>query len=335
MLLLSLGMQQPALPDLLAKAQPVIATNGWTEWQATVGIYHWISPRSFVYITGRNGLEFPPMRHPDKTLHSYDLATGKSHVLQQLSWKVNELQLSVSRIATSPSGTRWLFGGAVDRHTQWFVFNLDGTQLASWQRDDEATAHDRMKWTWAKWADNNTICESKKANNLKSVRLIEHHLSDLAHPRSWVVRGETDKDLIIDPNYYTSSEAVWMIAYEGKAEFSARPLGKSGPERAWRVSMPPHTVFCDCTISTDRKRILWFLTSEPIYPNGQNSAPIYKKVSFWESPPSGPITHCIGEIRFKPGQEANEWQYLGGMEWNPDGKSFSFVYKRQLYLVKI
>jgi len=210
------------------------------------------------------------------------------------------------------------------------VVGLDGTVLARWRRHAESPwnrAED--DYSFVEWsADGSAIYESEAKSNSKVlwwVRTLakpseEKQLPTIKLPStsSW---PSPERVFGVNPQMDEPKTGDIFLLSWGRGQLVLANENHPSEVTTVTPTLSPGTTDAYAYVSPDHRKILWQCVAYPA-----------RWASFWITNCYGRDAKPLGHIDLRVG---NDWQLFGGIQWLPDGKSFSYTWNRNLYQVQL
>lgn len=316
-------------PALLSKSTRLLDVGKWKEFQLSVGEYIWISNSTILALTSNDSRAL------------INVSTKKATPLQ------GGVLRGLPFLASSPDRTKfvdWHFKG---REFKWRVTDVTGTQnFGDWATTShqDQPGMDVLDFSYVRpatfWTSDNRIYQTEgwSDNQGAHIQVVER---DPAGP-------ETANNLAL-ANFKELFAPIGI--YDGKV-LAAEQYGASSttyPLQEWDLAAPAKTLrqwtirgprgmmILEYIPSPDYRRAIWMMGKPGRHAFDEEGYP-YRAISLWVSGLHGENMSEVGEIDFETEDvnvQMREHQYFGGLQWNPDGRRASFIYRRKLYLVSL
>lgn len=225
----------------------------------------------------------------------------------------------------------------------YIAATLNGIQKARWAPGDDSYSplwlHDSRHWLEA-------VYKSSGAGNLTNLTL--HDCSNPKVRTRLPVPVEADT---LTPVGINQKEQMVYIQWDYQKSYDfldcyeqnlTSPI-PSGQKR--RIRLPYHAALRDVEISPRGDRLAWWLQYEHVLPGASMLHRVYpaypvkpqSMLSLWTSRADGTEMNEVGHIPILPGSDSDPGSlshyYPINIQWTPDEKHLSFVYKDALYTV--
>ncbi|MEI7984041.1 MAG: hypothetical protein WCI55_00310 [Armatimonadota bacterium] len=257
----------------------------------------------------------------------------------KLAKVINDSSGSVESISVSPNGEKVLWESYKDKQSSWSIANIDGSEYKQFPRRKTSmivSNHGPDDETIAFWStDSKSVFESIiDFGDGAFTRLWSRPIDSINKERSYpLAKGYVD----------------WQPVMIGKnLAFAKSGLANGGPRssvgfitwnienpkltrKAWTVNVPKGRTIVNFSHSPSGTEILWDLSVKASKePQSWDS----KGEEFWVSDVRGKSWKQVYRIDFDPKNAGADASALGGVMWRPDGRAFSYIYKKKLYLVE-
>jgi hypothetical protein len=314
------------------------------------GSYHWLSDQEALNIrgvhtkatSGANSSVFMITSFGSPVAVLYDLKTGKETPLTALT----RLFASTTDVDLYPSPDgKWALwpdkdgvaGATVDGKRQYRL------REQSFQYGTALWLKDSRHWLHFLWNKDNT-------------RIVQAHIHDIEAP------DVVEKLPVTSPGPISESYPGITLAqdrlYVDRLHASNHPLNSptelpiyecdlhagAKPSHKYVVKMPPDTVIDDFVFSPRGDQIAWKLKLERVPPMARLLHRLYPRysaspehaVGLWVSDLDGRNLREIGHLDLHPAANSDTAEpEPEDVQWLPDGKRLSFLYKQALWIVPI
>jgi hypothetical protein len=347
-----IGLFRPRERLLLRRAVRVTDTHGWEVDRGPDSCitYGWLSNQDVFFCQGGFLSETPLCR---RNIH-----TGEQTSLKTLSRLFYLTGGDPDGVEVSPDG-RWILWNslqdatvcaAVDGSTfhlyPWPVkgycgFHWSGGSVAQWIEFTAKRVDPPEQWSkvMLHQADSPTLSPPV-------ARPIPFSSVPLALPtpfsdplRNGVVVRTTEGLSLLTPTWSTrhGKQAT------DRVEITQTSLGVPvRPQRRYSLLVPPHHDVDKIVLSPDGKQAAWLMQTEAVHPIlawahrlvPAIAAPSQHRIELWVSRVDGSEMHEIGHLSGpKDGANADIWLNDYTLNWLPDSRQLSFIYKEALYIV--
>jgi hypothetical protein len=337
--------------NLIRTATKLSSTAGWSGFVLYNPSYHWLNSHELLFFRE------DPRHQGDWTLYRLDVKAHKEQKLTALSRLFHDSGSGLGDVRPSPDGKWLLWSGQFDGNPNWYIAKLDGTKEAHWLRrrvGGFASAIWNVElWSYSKWTpDSANIVESQfdfaEPNLIVSswIRRVsspaaEHALVPITvsalHFDPWPPEVvSSDRFLMLIPNndgidpWARTTVLLWRDGQTKPAVSVSDPMFPQGSD------------ICACLLSPQRDRILWMVDDAPlnrILMDGDKMPQLIAghptQCQLWITSVNGGRKQLIGTIKYQSGKESEQYAHFGGFAWLPDGRSVSFIYYGDLYMVAV